>query len=299
MRVLSCSDDQSAALVEELRAVLCAQLALDDCSRVVIEGIGTGTTPGVQANVDLDITDEYNMAVMAGDANGDGILTQDEIDASPVAAQLVRNIQIALCAQLGDSCTDPDTIDITAISSSAGGSGRRRSLRQALSDQVSLMMAPSQVQAFGNGAALTDCGLSEGEIYANPKAASFAVAFGRNRGAALTGLRVPGCAHSAAGLAQSLDSQRRVTVGAEHWARMGGGDAPMTAAGIAAHPEATEMASDFHKAGCTEFGLAQDVCERVQVQELTPVVDTEAGTVTLSASLGLGNGQLLVLAETE
>ncbi len=367
------TDPEAAALAAALQAQLCAELQLDDCSRVQIQGIG-GAPPGVGGSFSVDITSEYQAALTLADTNGDGDLTPAEIAANPDAAAMVAALQVSVCDQLatctdpstisisqianiadpagtgtvshnlqlgvtddfhahlmeadtnGDgvlepdemaahptaaaiveamqqsicdsipACTDPSTISIDGITSNAGTG--RRMLRSA-DELVSVTLAQTSVQSFGQQSVFRDCLITDSEIADSGPASSFANALGRVHGKPVIGLRLPGCHTTRSGkISQKLMSERRVTMAWDHWAAMGGNQLPMTREMIHANVGASALAQDFATAACTEFGFAVDQCSSIEVSLLYPVIQKD-GSVEVRAAVGGHRDQLMLIAEVE
>jgi hypothetical protein len=366
-----CTDPEAAALALQLQAQICAELQLDDCSQVQIQGIG-GAAPGVGGAFQVDVTSEYQAALASADTNGDGDLSPSELAADPAAAAMVANLQLSICDQLptcsdpstisvsqianvaqgtgsvsnnlqlgvtdefhahlmeadtnGDgllepeemaahptaaaivlamqqsicdsipACTDPSTISIDGITSNPG-SGRRM-LRSA-DELVSVTLAQTSVQSFGQQSVLRDCVVTDSEIADSTVASSFANALGRVHGKSVIGLRVPGCHTTPSGqISQKLMSERRVTMGWDHWAAIGGNQLPMTRDMIHANAGASALAQDFASAACTEFGLAEEQCPSIEVSLLYPVLQKD-GSVEVRAAVAGHRDQLVLIAEVE
>ena len=108
-------------MASQLQAQICAQLQLDDCSQVQIQGIG-GAAPGVGGAFQVDVTSEYQAALASADTNGDGDLSPSELAADPAAAAMVAALQVSICDEL-PTCSDPSTISISQIANVAQGTG--------------------------------------------------------------------------------------------------------------------------------------------------------------------------------
>lgn len=114
------ADPEAAALADELRATICAQMALDDCSMVQITGMNTGSG-SLSSGLDVDVNGEYHDQIMLADTDGDGVVSADEMAASPDAAALAAALRQSICDSL-PSCTDPSTVTVDGVASG----GRRR-----------------------------------------------------------------------------------------------------------------------------------------------------------------------------
>ena len=300
MGLMFVSQEDAAAMVAALQVSVCDQLATcTDPSTISISQIaniadpaGTGT---VSHNLQLGVTDDFHAHLMEADTNGDGVLEPDEMAAHPTAAAIVDAMQQSICDSI-PACTDPSTISIDGITSNAGTG--RRMLRSA-DELVSVTLAQTSVQSFGQQSVFRDCLITDSEIADSGPASSFANALGRVHGKPVIGLRLPGCHTTRSGkISQKLMSERRVTMAWDHWAAMGGNQLPMTREMIHANVGASALAQDFATAACTEFGFAVDQCSSIEVSLLYPVIQKD-GSVEVRAAVGGHRDQLMLIAEVE
>ena len=303
------ADPNAAALVAAMQQSICdtlttctdpSTIAISQIANVAGGGGGTLEDPdgggSISHAMGLSVSDEFHAHLMEADTNGDGLLEPDEMAAHPTAAAIVEAMQTSICDSI-PACTDPTTISIDGITS-GDAAGRRRALLGGNDQLASVTLAQPTVQTFGTMSAFRDCVLSQTEIADNRAATSFANAFGRAQGTPVTALRVPGCTTARGKIGQKLTSDRRVTMGWDQWAAMGGNQLPMTPEMIKANSEATALAQDFVTAGCTEFALAAEQCPSVAVADLYPVLQPD-GSVEVRAALSGHRGQLLLLASVE
>ena len=115
------ADPEAAALAEQLRATICAQMGLSDCSMIQITGMNTGQG-SLASGLDVNVADAYHDQIMLADTDGDGNVSAEEMAANADAAALAAALQTSICDSLGDACTDPSTIQIDGVASG----GRRR-----------------------------------------------------------------------------------------------------------------------------------------------------------------------------
>ena len=117
------ADPDAQALADALRASLCEQLGVEDCSQIEITGMNTGQQ-GVPGAFTVDVAANYHNLIMQCDTDNDGSCNSDELAAHPEAAAMVAAVQQSICDSL-EGCTDPSTVVIHGIATE-GGSGRRR-----------------------------------------------------------------------------------------------------------------------------------------------------------------------------
>ena len=292
------ADPAAAALINALQVSICDSIpACSDPSTVTVTQIANVAGAGgeVSSNLQIAVTNDFHAHLMEADTNGDGLLEPDEIAAHPTAAAVVGAMQQSICDTI-DSCTDPSTISIDGITS--GADSGRRMLRGA-DELASVTLSQTSVQNFGRQSAFRDCLLTNSEIADSAAATSFANAFGRVHGTPVTALRIPGCSISRSGkISQKIMSERRVTMGWDHWTAMGGNQLPMTPEMIQANAGATALAQDFATAACNELGLAAEQCPSIGVSLLYPSVQRD-GSAEVRAAVGGHRDQLLLIAEVE
>lgn len=297
------ADPNSAAMVLAIQTSICDSIATcTDPQTVTITQIADVAAPGgggdtlnvvdpnaggqtISNSLQLGVTDTFHAHIMEADTDGDGTLSPAEMAAHPTVNAMVQAMQQSICDSI-PQCSDPTTISVDGITSSAGGG--RRLLMARGDEQVSLTLAQPTLQKFGTSSALVDCELTATEIAASPQATGFANAFGRAHGQSVAGLRIPGCTSVRGQVGQVLEAQRRVTMSAGHW----------EAAKVEGSEHYNTLAVDFAAAGCTEFALPEEQCSLLEVRTLVPETLAD-GSVAVRATLGVKRDQVLVLADVE